>query len=142
MPRRNTSKTTPTTIDEYLAPFDADKRAALERLRRIIRKAIPRAEECMSYRLPAVRLDGRVLVWFGATDNHCAFYPGGVVGQFEKELEEYDTSKGTIRFQPDRPLPAALVRRLLKARIAAVSARASRTGGRRGGRQGAKQRKS
>jgi uncharacterized protein YdhG (YjbR/CyaY superfamily) len=59
-----------------------------------------------------------VLVWFGAGANHCAFYPGGLVTDFEQELGDYEISKGTIRFQPDRPLPAALVRKLIKARIA------------------------
>ncbi len=105
-------------IDEYLAALNGDQRTALERLRRIIRAVIPRAEECMSYQLPAFRLDDRVLVWFGAAANHCSFYPGAVVEAFAEELEDFATSKGTIRFQPDHPLPAALVRRLLKARIA------------------------
>ncbi len=106
------------TIDEYLAALSSDKRAALERLRKTIRAAVPRAEECISYQLPAFRLDGRFLVAFGATANHCAFYPGGVVEALEEELKDYDTSKGTIRFQADHPLPAALVRKLVKVRIA------------------------
>lgn len=112
------SKAKPRSIDEYLAAFSDEKRAALERLRRMIHAAAPRAEECISYRLPAFRLDGRMLVWFGATANHCAFYPGGVVEACKDELGKYETSKGTIRFQPDNPLPAALVRKLVKARIA------------------------
>ncbi len=106
------------TIDQYLAALTADKRAALERLRKAIRAAVPRAEECISYRIPAFRLDGRMLVWFGASTNHCSFYPGGVVDAFRDELENYDISKGTIRFQPAHPLPAALVRKLVRARIA------------------------
>jgi uncharacterized protein YdhG (YjbR/CyaY superfamily) len=106
------------TIDEYLAAVSPDKRAALERLRKTIRAAAPRAEECISYRLPAFRLDGKMLVWFGATANHCAFYPGAVVEAYKDELEDYETSKGTIRFQPDSPLPATLIRKLVKARIA------------------------
>jgi uncharacterized protein YdhG (YjbR/CyaY superfamily) len=106
------------TIDDYLAGVDDDKRAALERLRKTIKAIIPRAEECISYQMPAFRLDGRVLVWFGAGANHCAFYPGGLVTDFEQELGDYEISKGTIRFQPDHPLPAALVRKLIKARIA------------------------
>ncbi len=110
------------TIDEYLAALSPDQRAALERLRRAIRAAAPRAEECISYRIPAFRLDGRVLVWFGAAANHCAFYPGAVVEAHKDELANYDTSKGTIRFQPDSPLPAALVRKLVKARIARTAA--------------------
>jgi uncharacterized protein YdhG (YjbR/CyaY superfamily) len=108
------------TIDEYLAGVSEDKRAALERLRRTIRAAAPRAEECISYQLPAFRLDGRLLVAFGAAVRHCAFYPcsGSTVKVFAAELEGYDTSKGTIRFQAGSPLPAALVRKIVKARIA------------------------
>ncbi len=107
------------TIDEYLAALSDDKRAALERLRKTIRAAAPRAEECISYQLPAFRLDGKLLVWFGAAANHCAFYPGSSPVETHKdELKAYDTSKGTIRFQADSPLPATLVRKLVKTRIA------------------------
>jgi uncharacterized protein YdhG (YjbR/CyaY superfamily) len=107
------------TIDEYLAGLSDDQRAALERLRRTIRAAAPSAEECISYGLPAFRLNG-VLVAFGARANHCAFYPmsSSTVAAYRDELTGYATSKGTIRFQPDKPLPAALVRRMVKARIA------------------------
>jgi uncharacterized protein YdhG (YjbR/CyaY superfamily) len=111
------------TTDEYLAALSADQRAALQRLRRSIRAAAPRAQECISYQLPAFRLDGRMLVWFGATEHHCAFYPGAEVQAFKHELARYDTSKGTIRFQPDAPLPATLIRKLVKARIARIAAR-------------------
>ena len=107
------------TIDEYLAKLSDDKRAALEKLRKTIRAAAPQAEECISYQMPAFRLNG-MLVGFGATANHCAFYPmsASTVAAHKEELQGYDTSKGTIRFQPDKPLPAALVRKLVKARIA------------------------
>jgi uncharacterized protein YdhG (YjbR/CyaY superfamily) len=60
-----------------------------------------------------------MLVWFGAARTHCAFYPGGLVQQFAADLADFETSKGTIRFQPDHPLPAALIRKIVKARIAA-----------------------
>jgi uncharacterized protein YdhG (YjbR/CyaY superfamily) len=110
----------PKTIDEYLAALSADQRAALEKLRKTIKAAAPRATECISYGLAAFRLDGRPLVAFGAAANHCAFYPmsSTTVEAHKDELVDYDTSKGTIRFQPDRPLPATLVRKLVKARIA------------------------
>src|SRR5262245_61584542 len=109
----------PKTIDEYLEPLGADKRAALQKLRRAIRAAAPKAEPVISYGIPAFRLDGRLLVAFGASKNHCAFYPGALpIRVLEAELETYDTSKGTIRFNPAEPLPAALVRKLVKARIA------------------------
>ena len=112
-------KVKPKTIDEYLAALSDDKRAALEKLRKAIRAAAPKAEECISYGVPAFRLNGRFLLAFGAAANHCAFYPGGSpVAAHKALLEAYDTSKGTIRFQADKPLPAALVRKLVKARIA------------------------
>lgn len=109
----------PATIDQYLAPLSPDKRAALEKLRKAIRAAVPKAEECISYGIPAFRLNGKFLVGFGAAVGHCAFYPGGTVEAFADELRDYDTSKGTIRFQPDRPIPATLVRKLVRTRIAA-----------------------
>jgi uncharacterized protein YdhG (YjbR/CyaY superfamily) len=109
----------PTTIDEYLSALDEDKRVALEGLRKAIRAAAPKAEECISYQLAAFRLNGP-LVAFGATANHCAFYlmSSSTVEDHQAELKGYDTSKGTIRFQVDKPLPAALVRKLVKARVA------------------------
>jgi uncharacterized protein YdhG (YjbR/CyaY superfamily) len=114
-------KPKPATIDEYLAvvPDDA-QRAALARLRKTIRAAAPRAEEYIFYGLAAFRQDGTPLVAFGRTANHCAFYPmnSTTVKTHQAELKDYETSKGTIRFQPDRPLPAALVRKLVKARLA------------------------
>jgi uncharacterized protein YdhG (YjbR/CyaY superfamily) len=71
----SSTKTKPRTIDEYLATVNADQRAALEKLRKTIRTVAPKAEECISYGLPAFRLNGRPLVTFGAWANHCAFYP-------------------------------------------------------------------
>ena len=112
-----------TTIDEYLAPLPADKRAALQWLRRQIKAAAPGAEECISYGIPGFRLDGKLLVHFGAATKHCAFYAGTVIEDYSRELAAYDTSKGTIRFPPDDPLPAALVRKLVKAQIAKQLAR-------------------
>ena len=107
------------THDEYLASLSADKRAALESLRKTIRAAAPDAEECISYQLPAFRL-GKLLVAYGASASHCAFYPmsAATIMAFKNELESYDISKGTIRFQPEKPLPAALVKKLVRARIA------------------------
>jgi len=123
---RAKAKTRPATIDEYLAGVSADKRAALNKLRRTIRAAFPRVEECISYGMPGFRLNGRVVAWIGAGKNHCAFYPGGVSEAFKARLTEYETSKGTIRFQPDHPLPATLVRQLIKDRMARDAARTKR----------------
>jgi len=114
------------TIDEYLAPLSDEKRATLEKLRTAIRSAAPKAEECISYQIPAFRLGGRLLVAFGAATNHCAFYAGAFPIQAHKdELGAYDTSKGTIRFQARSPLPATLVRKLVKTRIAEHAAKHS-----------------
>lgn len=109
----------PKTIDEYLAALDDDKRAALETLREVIRAAAPGAEECISYQACGFR-QGKMLVGFGATSKHCAFYlmSSTTVEAHKDELAGYDTSKGTIRFKADAPLPAALVRKLVEARIA------------------------
>jgi uncharacterized protein YdhG (YjbR/CyaY superfamily) len=109
-----------TTHDEYLTALPDDKRASLGKLRRTIQAAAPRAEECISYQLPAFRLDGKVLVLFGATANHCSFFPGSgtAVEAYKGNLKGYRTSKGTIRFAADKPLPARLVRKIVKYRIA------------------------
>jgi uncharacterized protein YdhG (YjbR/CyaY superfamily) len=126
---RSPSKTQspkPRTIDEYLAPLSNEKRTALEKLRRAIQSAAPGAEECISYQIPAFRLGGRLLVAFGAAAKHCAFYPGAYpVKAHRDELKAYETSKGTIRFQADNPLPARLVRKLVETRIAEHAARNS-----------------
>ena len=123
MPRK------PRTVAEYLAALSADKRAALRRLRKTIRAVVPRAEECISYGVPAFRLGGRMLVWFGAATHHCSFFPGAVLDAFKDESTGFSTSKGTVRFQPDRPLPATLVRKLVKARIARIAATSTSQGG-------------
>ena len=113
-------KTKPKTIDEYLSHVNADQRSVLEQLRQTIRKVAPKAEEGISYGLAAFRLNGHPLVAFGAWPNHCAFYPmsSTLVGAFRDELKDFETSKGTIRFSTDKPLPKGLVQRLVKARIA------------------------
>jgi len=110
----------PKTIDEYLAGVSDDKRAALEKLRRTIKEVAPEAEERIYYRLPAFRLHGKMLMAFGAAVKHCALYPlsAATVEAFKDELKDYETSKGTIRFRPDHPLPDTLVRKLVQARIA------------------------
>jgi uncharacterized protein YdhG (YjbR/CyaY superfamily) len=117
MKRNFKSSVKPKTIDEYLRALSADKRSALQRLRKSIRTAAPKLEECISYGVPAFRLNGKFLLAFGATAKHCAFYPGSTVQRYQTELEKYDTSRGTIRFQASKPLPDTLVRKLVKARI-------------------------
>src|SRR6185295_15909866 len=103
----------PKTIDEYLARFGSEQRATLEKLRKTIKAAAPKAEECISYDIPGFRLNGKMLVSFAGWANHCAFYPGAhALKTHQGELKAYGTSKGTIRFEAGRPLPATLVRKL------------------------------
>jgi uncharacterized protein YdhG (YjbR/CyaY superfamily) len=118
----------PQTIDEYLAGVNADHRDALQELRQTIQAVAPNAEECISYAIPAVRLNGRLLVGFAAWSNYCSFYPmsSKTLKKFRNELRNFQTSKGTLRFSPDKPMPVALVKKLLKARIAENNARANK----------------
>ncbi|HEY2569392.1 MAG TPA: DUF1801 domain-containing protein [Candidatus Udaeobacter sp.] len=113
-------KSKPRTIDEYLACVNADQRVALEKLRKTIRAAAPGVEECISYGIPAFRLNGRSLVFFGAWANHCSFYPGSsrTLKKFRSDLTDFQITKGTVRFSPGNTLPASLIRRLVKARMA------------------------
>ncbi len=113
------------THEDYMAGLPDDQRAALEKLRRTIRSAAPRVEECISYQLPAFRLDGEVLVLFGATAKHCSFFPGSgtAVEAHKDDLKEYSTSKGTIRFDAANPVPATIVRKIVKYRIAENAAK-------------------
>ncbi|HKW13997.1 MAG TPA: DUF5655 domain-containing protein [Candidatus Krumholzibacteria bacterium] len=106
-------------IDEYLAQLPPAKRAGLQKLRRAIHAAVPGAEECISYQMPAFRKDGKVFAWFGAGANHLALYPGAAsIKLLKNELVKYETSKGTVRFPIDKPLPAALVKKLVTASVA------------------------
>jgi len=110
---------TPKDFDEYLSRLPADARATLEAMRKTIRSVVPEATEVISYQLPTFRYEG-LLVAIGARPNHCALYVlnPSVMDGFDKELEGYDTSKGTIRFPIGKPLPAALLKKLVKARLA------------------------
>ena len=110
----------PATVDDFLARVEDDKRQTLEELRMTIREAVPSAEEGFSYGLPAFRLEGRPLVAYGASKNHCSLYPmsPAVIEQFREELKAFGLSKGTVRFTPENPLPKDLVRAIVDARIA------------------------
>ncbi len=108
-------------MEAYLAGVPEDARAELENIRKTIRAAAgPNAEEGFSYGIPAFKLNGRPLVAYAALKNHCSFFPmsPAVIQAHAKELSGYETAKGTIRFTADNPLPSALVRKLVKARIA------------------------
>ncbi|MCW5940845.1 MAG: DUF1801 domain-containing protein [Fimbriimonadaceae bacterium] len=107
----------PTTVDEYLAEVPSeDARRTLERLRAIVRDEAPDAEETMSYGMPAYTQNGPV-VYFAAFKNHCSLFPGTTTEEFADALAGYKTSKGTIQFTPDRPLPEDLVRTIVRRRL-------------------------
>jgi uncharacterized protein YdhG (YjbR/CyaY superfamily) len=108
------------SVDAYLASVPADVRAGLQKLRKAISAAAPGAEEGFSYGLPAFRLHGRPLVCYAAAKHHGSFFPMSplVIQAHAAELKAYETSKGTIRFPAGNPPPAALVKKIVKARIA------------------------
>jgi uncharacterized protein YdhG (YjbR/CyaY superfamily) len=112
-------KGAPKNVDEYLAGVPEPARSTLNKIRVAIRSAVPaEATETISYRIPAFRHKG-VLVWFAAFADHCSLFPtAAVIEAFKNELKGYSTSKGTIQFPTDKPLPAGLVKRLVKARVA------------------------
>jgi uncharacterized protein YdhG (YjbR/CyaY superfamily) len=114
----------PKTVDEYLNALDDEKRSALEALRETVKSAAPTAEEGFAYGVPGFRYKGNVLVTFAAFKGHCGFYPMSpdVIEAFKDELKGYGTAQGTIRFQPADPLPAALVRKIVKARMSEIDA--------------------
>ena len=118
---------TAATVDDYLAEVSPEARATLEKLRQTIKAVVPGAVEVISYQIPTFKLDGRMLVSYAAFKNHCSFFPGAApIKAHEDELKSYQTSKGTIRFATGKPLPAALVKKLVKTRIKANEARAKK----------------
>ena len=113
-------KATPKDVDEYLAGVPEPARTTLNKIRATIRSAVPpEATEGISYGMPAFKYKGPLL-YFGAFSNHCSLFPGNasLIEAFQDELKGYQTSKGTIQFPVDKPLPASLVKKLVKARIA------------------------
>lgn len=124
---RGKGKAVSKSIDEYLAGVPEPARGALNKIRTAIRSAVPpEATETISYGIPAVNYKG-VLVWFAAFSDHCSLFPtAAVIEEFKNELKGFRTSKGTIQFPPDKPLPAALVRKLVKARVAQVESKKRR----------------
>lgn len=113
-------KNSPKTPDEYLASVPEPARSVLEKLRMTIRAAVPpEATEAISYGMPAFRYKG-ALIGFAAFSKHCSLFPMGssAIEQFRDELKGFQTSKGTIQFTVEKPLPTALVRKIVKARVA------------------------
>lgn len=111
-------KAAPKTVDEYLAAVPEPARTALEKIRAAIRSVVPPdATDIISYKIPAFK-HKRVLVWYAAFSNHCSLFPtAAVIEQFKDELQAFSTSKGTIHFPTDKPVPVALIKKLVKARV-------------------------
>jgi uncharacterized protein YdhG (YjbR/CyaY superfamily) len=106
-------------IDEYLMALDEPKRTTLRELRQAIVGIIPDAEQCLSYGMPAFRLQGKVVAGFAAFKNHLSYFPhsGSVLPELRGDVERYVTTKGTLQFPIDAPLPVALVEKLVAVRI-------------------------
>jgi uncharacterized protein YdhG (YjbR/CyaY superfamily) len=123
-----TDKSIPATIDDYIAGFPKDVQKILREIRTTIRKAAPRAEESISYRIPTYKLDGP-LVYFAAFKSHIGMYPmtGATRTKFEKELSKYEGGKGTVRFPLDRPIPHALIGRIVKFKVKENAEKAKRS---------------
>ena len=109
-------------VDEYLRGLSEPKRTTLEALRRTILEIVPDAEQVLSYRVPAFRVDGKIVAGFAAFKDHVSYLPfsGSVLAELGDELEEYATTKSSLHFPVDRPLPETLVRKLIAVRLAEV----------------------
>jgi uncharacterized protein YdhG (YjbR/CyaY superfamily) len=113
-----TSKSQFKTTNEYIAKFPKNVRDVLEELRRVIRESAPEAEETISYGIPTFDLNGKHLVHFAAYKNHVGFYPtSSGIKAFKKELSPFNTSKGTVQFPLDKPIPFDLVKKIVKFRV-------------------------
>lgn len=112
----------PKTIDDFLADVSPDKVATLQKLRETIKAIAPKAEECITYGIAAFRFAGKPLAGFSASAKHCSYFPmsSRTIVTLKNDLKNYDTSKGTIRFPVGKPLPAALVRKLIRVRMAEI----------------------
>jgi uncharacterized protein YdhG (YjbR/CyaY superfamily) len=126
-PKAEAKGSSTSEVDDYLADVSSEARATLEKLRQTIKAVVPGAVEVISYQIPTFKLDGRMLVSYAAFKDHCSFFPGAApIKAHEHELKSYKTSKGTIRFPTSKPLPATLVKKLVRTRIKENEARAKK----------------
>jgi uncharacterized protein YdhG (YjbR/CyaY superfamily) len=120
-PRKPKTKTRPApkTINQYLARVPESSRSTLNKMRATIRSAVPKdSAEIISYGIPAFK-QKRILVWYAAFSNHCSLFPtAAIIEKFKSDLKPFSKSKGTIHFPTDKPLPTALIKKLVKARVA------------------------
>ncbi len=123
LPRRKLETVSAKDVDEYLRGLEQSKRRTLESLRRTILEIVPEAEEVISYRVPAFRVGGKVVAGFAAFKDHLSYLPfsGSVIEQLPNELDHYTTTKSSVHFPIDQPLPKALVRKLIEVRLADIA---------------------
>jgi len=121
------STATPNTVDAYLASVPEPARSTLNKVRVVIRSVVPaETEEVISYRIPAFKYK-RVLVWYAAFADHCSLFPtASIIEKFRDELKNFRISKGTIHFPVDKPLPTALLKEMVKARVAEIESQKRR----------------
>ncbi len=121
------ARRTPKAVDEYLAGVPEPARTTLNKIRAVIRSAAPpEATEAISYGMPAFKHNG-VLVWIAAFSNHCSIFPtASVIGALRDDLRGFRISKGTVQFPTDKPLPASLVKKMVKLRVAQSESRKQR----------------
>jgi uncharacterized protein YdhG (YjbR/CyaY superfamily) len=118
-------RTTPKSVDGYIAGFPAEVQSLLEKIRETIRKALPQAQEKISYQIPTFTLKGKYVIYFAAFKNHVSLYPAPRgSAKFKKELSRYEGGKGTVRFPLDKPIPFGLITRIVKFRAQETLARA------------------
>jgi uncharacterized protein YdhG (YjbR/CyaY superfamily) len=126
-PAKPKPATAPKTIDDYLASVPEPARGTLQKVRAAIRSSLPPgATETISYNIPAFR-HGEIIIWFAAFVNHCSIFPTArVIEQFKNDLKAFAISKGTIQFPIDKPFPASLLKKMVKARLAQIAAKKRR----------------
>ena len=106
-------------VDDYLAALPEEQRAALQKVRETVRASVPGATETISYQMPAFKHEGRILLWYAGFKNHCSLFPASeaVLEEHGESLKPYFSGKGTLRFTADKPIPASLVKKIVKTRI-------------------------
>jgi len=126
-PAKPKPATAPKTIDEYLAGVPEPAHSTLQKVRSAIRSSLPPgATETISYKIPAFK-HGEIIIWFAAFANHCSIFPTArVIEQFRNDLKAFTISKGTIQFPTDKPFPASLLKKMVKARLAQIAAKKRR----------------
>jgi len=115
-------RTAPKDVDDYIAGFPADVQKVLEKVRKTIRKAAPKAKESISYQIPTYKLDGKVMIYFAGFAKHVSVYPAPRdAKEFKKELGAYKGGKGTIQFPLDKPIPYDLITRIVKFKLKRIT---------------------